>query len=136
MKVASEITTIMWGEIHNSAIAAAISGEVYKYHRPQDSQLEDVVINTVIADGSESVIQRAVVNVNLHVPAVNTAGGAMPNTARFDTLAAIASPVLKSGHGAMYNYWIENTALIKEEGRDRWYLNIRLRFKYHNTIIN
>ena len=126
----------MWGEIHNSAIAAAISAEVYKYHRPQDSQLEDVVINTVIADGSESVIQRAVVNVNLHVPAVNTAGGAMPNTARFDTLAGIASPVLKSGHGAMYNYWIENTALIKEEGRDRWYLNIRLRFKYHNTIIN
>lgn len=129
-----QLVTILYKALNTDAyIKNAITGEVYKDWRPATSALEDIVVNAVVMDGSESVIQRAVANVNLHLPSIITQGGAMPDNGRFETLSQIITPVLEDGTAENYNWWIENTATIKEQNKDQWYLNFRIRFKYHNT---
>lgn len=129
-----ELTTCIWKIVNASSLKSAITGGVYKNWRPTDSDKEDIVINTIIIDGSESIIQSAVCNVNIHLPSLESAGGKMPHDARFEALNVHAIPLLKEGFGPNFTFWTERTALVKEENKDEWYLNYRIRFKQHNNI--
>lgn len=132
MKTANEINTLMFKVVNESPLKAAINGSVYKSLRPINANKEDVVINTVVSDAE--LVQTAVCNVNIHVPSLTTPDGKMPNSARFDELSGIANQILKDGHTKYFTYYTENTAQIQEQNRDEWYLNFRIRFRFHNTI--
>lgn len=136
MLVADEVTTRIFEIINASPIASVITGSVYKDWRPAKSTKEDVVVNTIVMSGSESIIQDATCNVNIHVASLVTADGLMPNNARFTELIAIVKPLLKESHGKDFIFWTEQTTKIKEQGQEHWYLNFRLRLKQHNTINN
>ena len=124
-----EIATILFSRVNNSVLKTAINGGVYKDQRPTDSNKEDIVVNVVTSDAE--MIQRAVGNVNIHVPALSNG---MPNHLRFTLLTELATPVLKEGYGATYNFWTESQGLIESNGF--WYYNFRIRFKQHNTNLN
>lgn len=125
---------ILYTRIAASPLAAAISGKVYRYQRPVDSNKEDIVINTITIDGE--MIQRGVSNVNIHVPSIEVSTGLMqPNLTRFKTLLSLAKPVLEKGFGEKYNFWLLGESLVQEPGKDIWFYNLRIQFKLHNTTI-
>jgi hypothetical protein len=134
MITAVELNTALWKIGQSKGLGSAITGSVYKDWRPSDSKLEDIVINIITIDGSESIIQSAVCNINIHVPSLETKGGLMPNHARFEELNTYIIPLLKEGFGKNFTFWTEQTALVKEENKSEWYLNYRIRFKQHNNI--
>ena len=127
MKTTLDIVTILYTKIKGSALEAAISGGLYKYQRPTDSTVEDIVVNVITTDAE--MIQRGSFNVNIHVP---KAPDGMPNSARLSALSSIAAPLLIEGYGEKYNFWIESQSIFQDE--DNWYTNFRIRVNYHNTF--
>lgn len=132
MLTAEDINTLMFQAINGSPLKASINGKVYKSWRPANSTREDVVVNVVVSDAE--LIQSAVCNVNIHLPSINAGDGPMPNSARFTALGNTAKPILENGHAKYFTYYTEQTALIKEQNREEWFLNFRIRFHFHNTI--
>lgn len=114
----------------SSAVTAAISGGVYVMgERPENSKLQDVVINTLTA-GGENRPQIATSNVNIHVPDLKvTIGGQPQRKADRETLRTIVAAVkgaLKSAQveGLTIALGAENT--IREVNAPEHYANIRV----------
>jgi len=114
----------------SSAVTAAISGDVYVMgERPENSKLQDVVINTLTA-GGENRPQIATSNVNIHVPDLKvTIGGQPQRKADRETLRTIVAAVkgaLKAAQveGLTIALGAENT--IREVNAPEHYANIRV----------
>lgn len=129
-----EQTTLIFQAVNSSPLKTAITGRVSKDWAPEDSKKEEIVVNSITTDNGTD--QRGVVNVNIHVPnqIVNIDGASqgLPNNRRFEVLGNIAKGVLKSGFGSNYNFWTESQQKIRNPQTGNWYLNFRIRFKYHN----
>lgn len=129
-----EQTTIIFKKVNTSPLKTAISGIVSKNWGPADSGKEEIVVNSITTDSGTA--QFGTVNVNIHVPNVtkkiNGQDQVQPDNARFEALGAVAKEVLQRGHGPNYNYWTESQQLIRDPSGN-WFLNFRLRFKYHNN---
>jgi hypothetical protein len=131
MRTAIDQTTILFKVVDGSPLKTAITGSVYKDQKPANSLLEDIVVNSVTLSGSESLIQRGVANVNIHLP--NLSNG-LPNHVRIKQLEDIATPLLEDFTAEDHNFWTEIAGvLIRDESSGKWYLNYRLKFKFHNT---
>lgn len=131
-----EANKILWQEVNTSPLKAAITGGVYKDVRPTDSTVEDVIVNTIVAPGSELLIQRCVGNVNIHVPPllVNNSKDYIPNQDRLEGLGNITKSHFEGVYRHKYTMFIEGTELIQEPNKDAWFLNIRIRLIFHNNI--
>ncbi|MFB5946124.1 hypothetical protein [Albibacterium profundi] len=129
-----EQTTLIYKAVNSSALKSAITGEVEKNWGPTDSDKENIVVVSITTDNSTD--QRGITNVNIHVPNIvrniNEKDQELPDNKRFKELGDIAKTVLKSGFGANYNYWTESQQLLRNPNTGNWYLNFRIRFKYHN----
>jgi hypothetical protein len=117
----------------SSALKAAISGGIYVGVRPDNSVLEDVVINSVVvADGS---IQLGVANVNIHVADRDvTSGGKTykaPNVSRLKAITNIVYPLVQEVYGDFYVFFVENQNTIREPEIKQHYVNLRIRFEFH-----
>jgi len=125
---------ILYQCIRNSTIPSIVTGGVYKYQKPVNSESEDIVINSITTDGE--MIQRGVNNINIHVPPmIVTISGLQQkvvNNARLTYLIEIITPILKEGFGTKYNFWVDQMSVITED--ESWLLmNYRIKFKLHNT---
>jgi len=129
MTTTTEQTTLLWHIVKASPLAGIISGSVYKLQRPTDSKLEDIVVNAITIDSE--LVQTGVANLNIHVP--DLVNG-MPNTARIEQLESIAKGIILKGWGSNYTFFIENQQTIQDQdAADNWFINFRIRFKFHNT---
>ena len=126
MKTTLYASTLLYQAIAASPLKTAINGGVYKDERPKDSAKEDVVINTITIDSGSA--QRAVCNVNIHVP--RELSGKINHT-RINVLAELAKVILDEAYATAHNFWTENQSLIVDE--IDCYYNFRLRFKIHNS---
>lgn len=127
-----EQTTEIWKLLNASSLKTSISGGVYKNWRPDNSEVEDVVVNGIIIDNEQ--IQTGIGNVNIHVPDVLTNSGLQPDAGRLEVLAKEAVSILKEGFNKKYTFFIENQGAFKDESAKSWFINIRFRFRFHNTI--
>lgn len=135
MKVASmKQTTLLYQLIASSNLKQAISGDVYKFQRPVNSDKEDVVVNAITVDSE--MVQSGVANVNIHVPSIQTGDGAMPNTARLETLEAAAVNLLEYGFGSIHTFYLLSSNVIKEPTVNEWFVNLRVQFKFHTNLLN
>lgn len=128
MKTTSEQTTLLWHIVKASALAGIITGGVYKMQRPVDSMFEDIVVNAINVDNE--LVQTGVGNINIHLPSLPNR---MPNTARIEELATIAETQIKEGFGSDYTFFVENQSVIYDPDAKGWFINFRVRFKFHNT---
>lgn len=135
MITALQVEQIMWNWVFYSDLKTEINGGVYRNARPNNSTKEDIVINSIVTNGAEFLIQDAVLNVNLHIPNAVIAGSEMPNHYRYDALNPKVIQVLKEGFNQYFTFWTDSTDLIQETDGS-WFLNVRLRFKYHNNLHN
>lgn len=129
-----EQTTIIFKAIDTSALKAAITGRVSKDWGPSNSDKEEIVVNSITVDNETAQI--GISNVNIHVPNISVKIDGIdqeqPNNKRFTALGNIAKGILESGFGSNYNYWTENQQKVRDPQTGNWYLNFRVRFKYHN----
>lgn len=128
MKTTPEQITLLWHLINQSALSGIITGGVYKYQRPADSKVEDIVVNAIAIDNE--LVQTGTGNVNIHVPALTNG---MPNTSRIEQLATIAETQIKEGFGSKYTFFVENQTVIYDPETQDWFINFRIKFKFHNT---
>jgi hypothetical protein len=127
-------TTLLYQLTAGSILKQAISGDVYKFQRPVNSDKEDVVVNPITIDNE--MVQSGVANVNIHVPSITTADGVMPNTARLEELEAIGVNLFEYGTGDIYTFYFLSSNTIKEPAKDEWFVNIKVQFKFHTNLLN
>lgn len=124
---------ILYQDLNNSALKNAISGGIYKYERPDNSKLEDIVINSITITNDD--IQLGVANVNIHVPAlemtIDNKPQRKPNIKRMQILAQMAVNLLKANYGATYNYWIASQTTVNVPGSNERFINFTINFKLH-----
>ena len=126
-----ELDDLLYRILSTSAdVTAAINGGVYVMgERPENSKLQDVVINTFTTSG-ESRPQIATSNVNIHVPDQQVRIGSQPQRkADRETLRGIVAAVkraLKAAviEGLTISLGAENT--VREVQAPEHYANIRV----------
>jgi hypothetical protein len=132
MKTTFDIENILYQYLKASALATEITGGIYKRQKPVNSANEDIVINCLPVNNLQ--LQRAVANVNIHVPnkpvfvnGVNDTSH--PDHSRLQELAGIAEPILQDHSvGQDYGFSIQQQQLIQDEGSDFHYINFRIDF--------
>lgn len=104
-----------------------VSGGVYKYVRPMDSNKEDIVINSLPI--TSEYMQKGVLNVNCYVP--NFEQGNVPNTARLNEIALKLQAIIQEYWGSNYVFYIENSQTI--ENGEEFYYNFRVKVNIINN---
>lgn len=120
------------GILYDAPIANVITGEIGT-DRPLNSTKEDVTVNALPLSGSQ--LQRAVINVNLHVPNLKRSLGSgvdsyIVNRPRFRELVTLVQEALNERVTGLIYTTIQNSQLIKEEHSS--YINFRVEIKGKN----
>lgn len=134
MKTSLDQDTEIYKLLNVPAITSVITGGIYKGRRPADSELEDIVINTITTgDGTR---QFGVSNVNIYVKDIQaTIAGRqqfLMNTARLITLTNVVKPFLEETDGNDFALWIESTRPAAEPEINQHFINIRIEFQFIN----
>lgn len=128
MRTTFDQNYILYALLVSSPIKTAITGNIYKNVRPDDSALEDVVINSLpISTGD---IQISTGNVNIHVPDIKVGNTFMPNEDRMRVLSEIVKPILEKGHSTFYRFYLSHQSTIFQEGVNQSFVNFRIEFQY------
>ena len=134
MKTALDQDTEIFRLLNVPTITSVITGNIIKGRRPSDSELEDIVINTVTTgDGTR---QFGVSNVNIYVKDISgpTKSGnkLLMNAARLATLTNLVKPLLEETDGEDFALWIESTRPVAEPEINQHFMNIRIEFQFIN----
>lgn len=118
-----------------SSITSAISGKVYKDRRPDNSDKEDIVVNSLPINFEQ--VQQAVLNVNIHVPnlKLNINGvqdNSQPDRVRLDTITDLVMTAVKDHVGSDYWFFIQQQNVFPSENFMEHYSNIRIDFYSEN----
>jgi hypothetical protein len=135
MKTTLDLVDVVYGVLKVSSLKGSISGKVYEYQRPVNSNVEDVVINSLPITNQQ--LQQAIVNVNVFVPnlAVEETGDIsrqVPDVTRLKTLAGLAVQELTDGISGDYTWDVQQQTLIQEEESGQHFINIRIQFFVSN----
>ena len=126
-----DIKDLLWSWIYESALAAEITGEVYKDKRPLNSDKEDVVI-AVIGRNADSQIQEAIVNVNVYVADKRRGKEAVEDTARLRALANTSATLFEYAHFGDWICELDSQEVMEAGGIDWHIINNRLRLRFSN----
>lgn len=136
MKLTFDTDTLLYQVLIASSVASAITGGIYKNERPDNSDLEDIVINTIDL-GQEYIPQTGTSNVNIHVKDLDVIIGGVQqkksNSARLKTLSDLIVSTLRNhvftGVGMTTIEW---QAVIAEPEISQHYSNIRIKWLIHS----
>lgn len=131
MKTTADQIQILYNILKNSSLNSALNGGLYKMERPQNSQLEDIVVSSMlVGDGG---FQEGVANVNIYIPKmdVNIGGQVqkMPNTSRISTVWPLATLALEENSGDDYSCWCSRTQEFDEPLINQTRLSLRIEFR-------
>ncbi|MBD2753786.1 hypothetical protein [Spirosoma validum] len=106
MKSPDDMANILYQQLQGTTLKAAITGDVYKGDRPDNSTKEDVVINPLSLTGNE--FQYGTANANLYVPDIGVKlkgkDQTVANYARLKLLTDLALPILKDRYTDSYKF--------------------------------
>jgi hypothetical protein len=132
---------VLFQTIMNSSLFTDVkkpNGKLCKFQRPLDSELEDVVINSLALTKDD--VQEGVLNVNVFVPNLkfetNTNDRSQPDTARIKYLARLANDSLGDGEdiwdeNGKYCFRIQQDNVFEDENYQH-YINFRIEFNLIN----
>ncbi len=114
--------------------AVKINGDVYpEGDRPEDSQKEDIVINTIALTHDKP--QDGTSNVNIYVADLRVkVHGKEQRAANRDRLQAIGDDLvsfIEDQNLADFEMWIESDTLLKDESARQHYRNLRIKWNIH-----
>ena len=130
MKQTFETDSILYQILNGSpAILSAISGGVYIDERPDGSEAEDIVVNTIDLT-QEHAPQLGTSNVNIDVQ-INGVQQKKKNRERLKSLTTIVLDALKSAKIEGLALIVTNQTTIKEPTINQHYVNIRVDWVIH-----
>jgi hypothetical protein len=115
------------------------NGKLCKYERPQNSVLEDVVVNSLTLGRDD--VQEGVLNVNIYVPNLelvsNPSDRSQPNTARLLYLSTLGNTALGEGEEIWdetgnYTFNIQQDNVMQDENNQH-YVSFRVEFYSQNN---
>jgi hypothetical protein len=119
-------------------LKAALTGGIYTTGRPDNSDKEDITVNTITVNGSSP--QRGASNVNIHVPdlKLNIAGQEQrkENRERLRELSTLVISLLEAARVEGLLFWISNQAILREPEVSQHYTNLRIEWNICKTINN
>lgn len=135
MKQTFDTDSILYQILNDSpAILSAISGGVYIDERPDGSEAEDIVVNTIDLT-QEYAPQLGTSNVNIHVSdidvQINGVQQKKKNRERLKSLTTIVLDALKSAKIEGLALIVTNQTTIKEPTIYQHYVNIRVDWVIH-----
>jgi len=79
-----EVSKLIYKILNVSSLTSIITGSIYRISKPIDSQLEDIVINSIGNLSSKEVtgVNNGLLNINIYVSKVN----GFPNISRLDII--------------------------------------------------
>lgn len=121
--------------IDQSALKNEITGVVNKQNRPQNSNKEDCVINSLGISSAQ--LQEGVVNVNIYVPniTISSAGTqdlSQPDWKRLKHLTKVAVELLNEYWADDFHFILQNQTIIKDDESDSHFVNLRLEVYANN----
>lgn len=117
----------------NTELKNMVTGGIYKGERPDSSEKEDIVINTITV--TQELPQQGASNVNIYVPDMSIKFAGKPQRkANTERLRAITNGVLNvladaSVEGLMF--WVTNQSVLKEAGVFQHFSNLRIEWNIH-----
>lgn len=132
MKTVSDAIDVVYTDLAESSLGTAITGSIYKLHRPIGSRYEDVVISALPM--TVELPPRCAMNVNIYVPnLVITGKDTLPNYKRLNALAKLALDTIGDNADSDYYYHTDSMQILNSlESRD-YFMNIRLDFFFTNN---
>ena len=135
MKQTFDTDSILYQILNGSpAILSAISGGVYIDERPDGSEAEDIVVNTIDLT-QEHAPQLGTSNVNIHVSdknvQINGIQQKKKDRERLKSLTTIVLDALKSAKIEGLALIVTNQTTIKEPTINQHYVNIRVDWVIH-----
>lgn len=135
MKQTFDTDSILYQILNGSpAILSAISGGVYIDERPDGSEAEDIVVNTIDLT-QEHAPQLGTSNVNIHVSdidvQINGVQQKKKNREQLKSLTTIVLDALKSAKIEGLALIVTNQTTIKEPTINQHYVNIRVDWVIH-----
>ena len=138
MKQTFDTDLALFDVLKDSAeLTSALTGGVYvQGERPDNSVLEDVVINTITLS-QEPDPQKGVSNVNIHVPDIDVVirgvSQKKADRARLKALTTLVLSVLSAAKITGLLYWVTSQTVIKEPDLAQHFVNLRIEWNIHNN---
>lgn len=127
MKTTSDVIDLAYSIVYESSLRTEITGVIYKRKRRLNSELEDIVINSLPLGNLD--VQQGVINVNIHVPDLKLPTNPVdfqPDTARLKELGSIGANLFKKLYKDDYLFEVENENVIQDD-HDH-FVNLRVSF--------
>lgn len=130
MKTVIDMVDDMYVLLNVSPVTSVLlSGDVFLDSRPDNNRNECVVINSLPITGEQ--LQRAVVNVNIHVPNLQlTINGqpdtSQPNRIRLKIISDVVIPLIKDAVINNTLTGIQNITMVNDKEIKEHFLNIRV----------
>lgn len=141
MKTGIKMVQDGYSVVNVDAVKNAITGKVYMYARPKNSNVQDVVLNTLTLSNTQ--VQEGVFNCNIHCPNKKDVviGGKTDNTqpdiAALDAISQIVTDLLNIYIGNDFRLRAQNTGVLLRDVDGTWYVNIRVYYSsFQNHYIN
>ena len=136
MKQTFDTDSILFGLLKGSSeLTTAITGGVYAGQRPDNSELEDIVVNTIDLT-QEYHPQIGTSNINIHVAdKMQTVSGVqmkLADRARLKELSAIVLSVIRSAKFTGLKIIVSNQNTIREADINQHFVNIRINWNIHD----
>lgn len=137
MKSALNVTQTLYKKIATSTgvVKAVLSGDVYIDDRPENSILEDLVINCIALSSDQP--QLCTANVNIHIQDVPiTVQGKqqyLPNHLRIGAILSVLLPLIEQVSEGDYHYSVANQNLLRMRDTNESVYNIRINFLILNS---
>jgi hypothetical protein len=113
----------------NAGLKAAISGGIYHNERPDNSEMEDITVNTITVTRN-STPQGGTSNVNIYVPDLKLKIKAQEqrkeSRERLREITNLVISVLEAANPQGLAFWISNQTTLKEPGIYQHYTNLRI----------
>jgi len=129
MLLSFDTTDILFQVLNGSdELKTALSGGIYTTDRPDNSEKEDITVNTITVTGDSP--QRGTSNVNIHVPDLKPNIGGQEqrkeNRERLHQLTTLVISILETARVEGLLFWVANQTTLPEPEIKQHYTNLRI----------
>lgn len=130
MKTGVQMVQDAYTVINVPAFTDFLSGDIYLFERPANSDKIDAVLNTLVLPNEQ--LQRGVFNFNIHLPneknvVINgKSDNSIPDVGALIQLTNIAAPLFADYVGYDFRCSLQNTGLPTRDVDNNWYVNFRV----------
>lgn len=113
----------------------SLNGEIRILSQKLNSDKEDIVINTIVANAEQ--VSEGVFNINIHVPNLksqpsgvpNAIDNTQPNIVRMNDIGSVVMDVIEGFRGYDFFISLDSSGEVIPDG-SKWYYNIVVRYFY------